>query len=80
MLSEELRAFFFLVDPLEFEVLASHPVQPVKVDSVPGVGVSVIGVPGRKLAEHVVPQEIPAGDDTTVPVPLPDLVTERTGL
>jgi hypothetical protein len=56
------------------------PDQPVKVE--PGEGtdaVSVTLVPTLKVAEHVPPagvQLMPAGDEVTVPLPAPVLVTE----
>lgn len=51
------------------------PLQPPKVDPVEGVARSVTTEPPAKLAEQVVPQLIPAGLLTTVPLPAPDLVT-----
>jgi hypothetical protein len=47
------------------------PVQPANVDPDPGAAVSVTCVPLAKFAEHPLPQLIPAGELTTVPVPLP---------
>jgi hypothetical protein len=47
------------------------PDQPVNMEPVLGVAVSVMGVPLAKLALHVVPQSIPAGSLVTVPVPAP---------
>jgi len=51
------------------------PLQPVKVEPAPGAAVSVTTVPGVKEAEHVAPQEIPAGLLVTVPLPAPALET-----
>ena len=51
------------------------PVQPAKTEFVPGLAVSVTGVPTGKLALQVDPQLIPAGVLVTVPVPLPESVT-----
>lgn len=55
----------------------SHPDQPAKMELTPGVGVRVTVAPKVKLAEQVVPQLIPAGEEVTVPVPVPDFVTDR---
>jgi len=52
-----------------------QPLQPVKVEPAPGAAVSVTTVPGVKEAEHVAPQEIPAGLLVTVPLPAPALET-----
>jgi hypothetical protein len=51
------------------------PLQPVKVDPPVGAAVKVTAVPLENDAEHVVPQEIPAGLLVTVPVPAPALET-----
>ena len=51
------------------------PVQPAKVEPAAGVAVRVMGVPPVNAAEHVAPQEMPAGLLVTVPAPAPDLVT-----
>jgi hypothetical protein len=53
------------------------PLQPVKVEPVAGVAVSVICVPATTDTEHVAPQAIPAGELATSPVPVPLFVTER---
>ena len=47
------------------------PLQPVKVEPAAGAAVKVTAVPLANAAEHVVPQEIPAGLLVTVPVPAP---------
>ena len=51
------------------------PDQPVKLEPAVGAAVRVTDVPLLKLAEHVLPQLIPAGLLVTVPVPAPDLLT-----
>jgi hypothetical protein len=53
------------------------PLQPANVEPVSGAAVKLTTVPFAKLAEHVAPQEIPAGELATVPVPAPLFVTVR---
>src|SRR5437867_1143788 len=53
------------------------PLQPVKVEPVAGVAVSVTKVPLSNEAEQVTPQSIPGGLEVTVPLPEPSRVTER---
>jgi hypothetical protein len=52
------------------------PLQPVNVDPAAGVAVSVTTVPLVKPCAQVVPQEMPAGELVTVPLPFPDFVAE----
>jgi hypothetical protein len=47
------------------------PLQPLNVEPAAGVAVRVTAVPLGNVAEHAVPQEIPAGELVTVPVPAP---------
>src|SRR5205823_3595817 len=51
------------------------PLQPLKVEPAAGVAVSVTVVPLAKLAVHVAPQVIPAGELVTVPLPVPAVLT-----
>jgi len=51
------------------------PLQPVKVEPMAGEAVRMTAVPVAKEAEHVAPQEIPAGLLVTVPLPVPELET-----
>lgn len=51
------------------------PLQPVKVEPVLARAVSVTCVSAVKLAEHVRPQAMPAGELVTVPLPVPAGVT-----
>jgi hypothetical protein len=53
------------------------PLQPANVEPESGVAVKLTTVPLAKFAEHVVPQEIPAGELATVPVPVPLFVSVR---
>jgi len=53
------------------------PLHPVKVELAAGAAVNVTEVPLLKLNEQVPPQLIPAGEEVTVPVPLPVFATER---
>ena len=47
------------------------PDQPPNVDPALGFAVSVTALPLAKLALHVVPQVMPAGELLTVPAPVP---------
>jgi hypothetical protein len=53
------------------------PLQPVKVEPVAGVAVSVTGTPMMYKAEQMTPQLIPPRELVTVPLPVPALVTVR---
>ena len=61
------------VDP---EVV-SQPDQLSNLLPVSGAAVRVTALLAGKLAEHVEPQEIPAGVLVRVPVPVPDLLTVK---
>ena len=52
------------------------PLQPAKVEPESGEAVSVITVPAENELLQVTPQEIPAGLETTVPVPVPVFVRD----
>jgi hypothetical protein len=60
---------------LHVPVPVHAPNQPVNVEPVAGVAVSVMAVPLAKLAEQVVPQVMPAGELLTDPVPVPASTT-----
>jgi hypothetical protein len=62
---------------LQAPVPVQAPLQPANVEPESGVAVRFTTVPLSKLAEHVVPQEIPAGELATIPVPVPLFVTVR---
>lgn len=51
------------------------PDQPVKSEPTPGVAVSANAMPFANCPEQAAPQLIPAGDEVTVPEPVPALVT-----
>ena len=53
------------------------PDQLVKTEPEVAVAVRVTGVPALYKAEQVAPQSIPAGEDVTVPVPVPVLLMVR---
>ncbi len=56
------------------------PLHPAKADPAAGVAVSVTELLAAKFAEHVPPQSMPVGEDVTVPLPVPSLVTARLKL
>src|SRR5207247_46702 len=56
------------------------PLQPVKVEPVAGVAVSVTKVPLSNEAEQVAPQSIPGGLEVTVSLPVPARITARVTL
>lgn len=53
------------------------PDQPVNMELASLIAVRVTAAFCKKLAEQVLPHEIPAGDEVTVPLPVPSLVTVR---
>src|SRR5262249_1635275 len=53
------------------------PPQPLKIEPDPAVAVKVTAVPVTKPAEQVVPQLIPAGLETTTPLPVPPAETVK---
>ena len=57
------------------ELLTQAPLKPPKVDPELGVAVRVTEVPLGKLVEQVAPQLMPAGLETTVPLPVPEGAT-----
>ena len=54
-----------------------EPLQPANVEPLAAAGVSVTFAPLLKLALQVAPQLMPAGEDVTVPDPVPFFVTAR---
>src|SRR3989442_1688654 len=72
-----MRARAALIVTLQVPVPVQLPLQPVKVAPAAGAGVRVTTVPVVRAVEQVAPQEIPAGELVTVPLPVPDLVTVR---
>src|SRR5439155_25807949 len=57
--------------------LQPPPLQPVKAEPAAGLALRVTTVPLAKLAVHVAPQVMPAGELVTVPLPVPAGVTVR---
>src|SRR5205807_9667721 len=68
-----------LIVTLQVPVPVQLPLQPVKVAPAAGAAVRVTTVPVVRAVEQVAPQEIPAGELVTVPLPAPALVTVRAG-
>ena len=62
---------------LQAPIPVQAPLQPAKVEPESAVAVEFTTAPLSKFAEHVGPQEIPAGELATVPVPVPPFVTVR---
>ena len=60
-----------VIGTMQVPVPVQAPVHPVKVEVASGVAVRVTEVPESKEAEQVEPHEIPAGEDETVPPPVP---------
>jgi hypothetical protein len=56
------------------------PVQPLNTESGDAAAVRVTMVPNGKDMAQVAPQLMPAGDEATVPVPLPTLLTTSVKL
>jgi hypothetical protein len=64
-----------LIVTVQVLVPVQAPLKPVKIDPAVGEAVRVTTVPLANGAEQVAPQETPAGELVTVPLPLPALVT-----
>lgn len=66
-----------VIDTVQAPVPVHAPLQPANVEPELAAGVSVTDEPLEKFAAQVEPQLIPAGDDVTVPAPVPAFVTVR---
>src|SRR6185436_669222 len=64
-----------VIDTVHVPVPVQPPLQPPNVDPLAADAVSVTDAPLVKLALQVAPQLMPDGDDVTVPLPVPALVT-----
>ena len=53
------------------------PDQPPKLELLSGTAVKVTSVPDVYTSVQSDPQLMPAGEEVTMPVPVPDLLTER---
>ena len=62
---------------VQVAVPVQAPLQPAKVEPGAGVAVKVSWVPAVTVSLQSEPQEIPAGELVTVPVPVPLLATGR---
>lgn len=67
--------FALVIERMQLPVPVHAPDQPAKADPAAAAAVSVTDVPLVKDAEHVLPQEMPAGLEVTVPEPVPDFET-----
>jgi hypothetical protein len=63
-----------VIDNAQFPVPLQSPLHPANVEPLAAVALSVTDVPFAKFVVHVLPQLIPAGEDVTVPVPVPIFV------
>lgn len=71
----------WLIETVQVAAVPEHaPPQPANVEPEAGAAVSVTLVPLSYSAEQVDPQSTPAGEEVTVPEPVPALVTERAYL
>jgi len=64
-----------VIDTVQAPVPVQAPLQPANVEPLAAAGVSVTDAPLEKLAVQVDPQLMPAGDEVTVPVPVPAFAT-----
>jgi len=64
-----------VIGVVQVPVPVQAPLQPANVEPLDAAAVSVTEVPLAKFALHVVPQLTPAGDEVTVPSPVPAFVT-----
>ena len=77
LLNVAVTARAAVIDTVQAPVPVHAPDQPANVEPEAAAGVSVTDAPLVKLALHVEPQLMPAGDEVTVPVPVPAFVTAR---
>ena len=74
-LNVAVTALAALIGTEQAPVPVQAPLQPAKVEPVAGVGVRATVAVEANEAVHVAPQLMPDGDEVTVPVPVPALVT-----
>ena len=77
LLNVAVTARAAVIDTVQAPVPVHEPLQPANVEPELAAGVSVTDAPLEKLALHVDPQLMPAGDEVTVPAPVPAFVTAR---
>ena len=66
----------WLIVTVQLPVPEQAPLQPVKLEEFAGVAVRVTVDSAAKLWAQSVPQLIPAGEEVTVPEPVPEVATE----
>jgi hypothetical protein len=66
-----------LIATTQLPVPLHAPPQPPNIDPACGVAVSITDAPEAKLSPQVLPHEMPAGTDVTVPVPDPNFETDN---
>src|SRR5262252_506471 len=69
-----------VIETVQVPVPVQAPLQPAKVEPLAAAAVRVTEVPLAKLALQVLPQLTPVGEEVTVPLPEPALVTVRAWL
>jgi hypothetical protein len=67
--------FAAVIGTVQVPVPVQAPLQPANVEPLAAEAVRVTEAPLAKLALHVLPQLMPAGDEVTVPLPVPARVT-----
>ena len=71
-LNAALTAWLEFIVTVQLPVPEQAPDHPANVEPVFGVAVSVTVVPAPKLRQPD-PHEVPAGEEATVPLPVPDV-------
>ena len=69
-----------VIDTVQLPVPVHAPLQPANVEPLAAAAVSDTDVPLLKFALQVLPQLTPVGDEVTVPLPAPALVTDNANV